>query len=165
MIVRKVVLTLGILSLFLVSPNLAHADFDKGFEASQRGDYETAIKEWMIDAGQGNADAQNSLGRMYALGKGVPVNDTEAVRWYRLAAEQGARDAQSNLGLMYATGEGVPTNYIFAYMWLNLAAAQGNELASRGIEILSNPALMTPDQIAEAQRLSAEWIKVWKIKN
>ena len=81
----------------------------------------------------------------------------EAVRWYRLAADQGYATAQYNLGNRYANGEGVPEDDLLAYMWWNLAAAQGNETAQ------SNKAQaesrMTRDQIAEAQRLSTEWIE------
>jgi hypothetical protein len=84
-------------------------------------------------------------------------DDAEAVRWYRLAAEQGQADAQSNLGYMYATGAGVPEDDVVAYMWYNLAAAQqGNENAQRSKDILEDR--MTREQIAEAQRLSTEWI-------
>lgn len=37
-------------------------------------------------ADQGNAEAQNNLGMMYGLGKGVPQDDAEAVKWLRKAA-------------------------------------------------------------------------------
>ena len=94
---------------------------------------------------------------MYANGEGVPENDVEAVRWYRLAADQGYVEAQYNLGNMYANGEGVPENYIAAYMWFNLAAAQGDDHASQNKNSLREK--MTPEQIAEAQRLSAEWLE------
>ena len=43
---------------------------------------------------------------MYDEGRGVPENDTEAVKWYRKAAEQGDASAQYNLGVMYANGWG-----------------------------------------------------------
>ena len=42
---------------------------------------------------------------MYAIGRGVPQDDAEAVRWYRLAADQGYVPALINLGNMYETGE------------------------------------------------------------
>ena len=51
---------------------------------------------------------------MYSIGKGVPQDDAEAVRWFRLAAEQGHAYAQYNLGRMYATGEGVPEDFVAA---------------------------------------------------
>ena len=42
----------------------------------------------------GLAEAQASLGFMYAEGRGVPQDDGEAVQWYRKAAEQGHSKAQ-----------------------------------------------------------------------
>jgi hypothetical protein len=56
---------------------------------------------------------------------------------------------------MYANGQGVPQDYVAAHMWLNLAAAQGNANASESRDIVANR--MTPEQIAEAQRLAREW--------
>ncbi|NIP71513.1 MAG: sel1 repeat family protein, partial [Gammaproteobacteria bacterium] len=40
-------------------------------------------------------------------GKGVPKDQSEAVKWYREAAEQGDANAQINLGVMYQKGQGV----------------------------------------------------------
>ncbi len=59
-------------------------------------------------AEQGDAAALYSIGLMYAIGRGVPQDDAEAVRWYRLAADQGYASAQGNLGSMYSTGTSVP---------------------------------------------------------
>ena len=50
-------------------------------------------------AEQGHAGAQLALGFMYAYGRGVPEDDTEAVKWYRKAAEQGHAEAQNSLGV------------------------------------------------------------------
>ena len=93
---------------------------------------------------------------MYENGEGVAQDYAEAVRWYRLAAEQGYANAQINLGGMYYNGEGVPQDYVQAHMWSNLAAAQGNANAVANRDIAAS--LMTPAQIAEAQRLAREWI-------
>jgi TPR repeat protein len=79
------------------------------------------------------------------------------VRWYRLAADQGNAFAQNNLGLMYAQGFGVPEDIVLAYMWFNLSAAQGNEAARDNKDIAEQQ--MTREQIAEAQRLSREWLE------
>ena len=49
-------------------------------------------------AEQGDATAQVNLGVRYANGRGVPQDDTEAVRWYRLAADQGYASAHSTSG-------------------------------------------------------------------
>lgn len=44
---------------------------------------------------------------------------------------------------------------VLAYKWLNLAAASGNNEAEELRKEAANS--MTPDQIAEAQKLSREW--------
>jgi TPR repeat protein len=114
-----------------------------------------AVKWYRRAAAQGNAKAQHNLGIMYDKGEGVLENDAEAVKWYRRAADQGRAKAQGNLGGMYANGEGVPEDDVQAYMWLNLSAAQGDETAIANKDVMRK--LMTPEQIAEAQKLSAEW--------
>ncbi len=58
---------------------------------------------------------------------------------------------------MYANGEGVPEDHVLAYMWFNLSAAQGVEVAPGNKDIIEQR--MTREQIAEAQRLSTEWIE------
>tara|TARA_R110000823_G_scaffold232336_2_gene358894 strand:+ start:3966 stop:4508 length:543 start_codon:yes stop_codon:yes gene_type:complete len=84
------------------------------------------FKEKQVLAEQGEANAQYLLGAMYSLGKGVPKDYKEAVKWYRKAADQGLADAQSNLGTMYEHGKGVPEDDKEAVKWYRLAADQGN---------------------------------------
>mgnify|MGYP001440917094 CR=1 FL=1 len=103
------------------------------------------------------AEAQLNLGEKYNNGDGVPQDYVEAVRWYRLAAEQGYANAQYNVGIMYADGDGVAEDNVLAYMWYNLAAAQGQQLAVSLKENIERR--MTREQIAEAQRLSTEWLE------
>jgi TPR repeat protein len=113
------------------------------------------VKWFRLAAEQGYVGTQYILGRMYDDGDGVPKNDAEAVKWYGLAAEQGYADAQLSLGFMYAEGEGVPANYVEAYKWWALSAAQGNVMAKQSRDILRG--IMTPAQIADGQKLAAEW--------
>jgi hypothetical protein len=72
-----------------------------------------------------------------------------------LAAEQGSADAQLNLGVMYGQGQGVAQDYIQAHMWFNLAGASGNADGIKYRDIVAGK--MTPDQIAESERLTREW--------
>ena len=119
-----------------------------------------ALRWYRLAAEQGYANAQVTLGYVYARGEGVPEDDSEALRWYRLAAEQGDMTAQLRLGFMYATGEagdGGPEDDVLAYMWANLAAAQGSSAAPNVKNIIEER--MTREQIAEAQRLSREWLE------
>ena len=94
--------------------------FEDGLAAYERGDYETALREFRPLAEQGDASAQFNLGVIYSNGLGVPQ---DSVKWFRLAAEQGLTDAQFRLGTMYTLGWGVPTNKVRAYKWYSLAAA------------------------------------------
>jgi TPR repeat protein len=118
------------LSLLLANGGIAYAqDFERGYKAAEKGDYATALKEWLPLAEQGDAQAQYNLGLMYNIGQGVPQNYQEALRLYSLAAAQGNADAQSNLGSAYERGRGVPQDYKEALKWYRLAAAQGYDLA------------------------------------
>ncbi len=105
------------------------ADFQKGLNAVQSGDYATALREWKPLAKQGNANAQYSLGWMYYKGQGVPQDDKTAVKWYRLAAKQGDARAQYSLGVMYRKGKGVPQDDKTAVKLFRLAAKPGNAFA------------------------------------
>jgi TPR repeat protein len=78
-----------------------------------------------------------------------------ALRLIRPLAEQGDASAQYNLGVFYDNGLGVPQDKVSAYMWLNLAATQGKEGAATFRDLVAR--LMTPAQIAEAQKLAREW--------
>ena len=118
-------------------------------------DYAEAVKWVSLAADQGYAEAQNNLGWCYENGVGVPKDYAEAVKWYRLAADQGNSNAQNNLGLCYDRNQGVPRDDVLAYMWFNLAGASGSETGYNNRESISKR--MTPEQIAEAQKLSREW--------
>ena len=131
------------------------SSYQEGREAYECGDYDTAVQEFRPLADQGDALAQATLGLMYAEGEGVAQDYQEAVRWYRLAAEQGHASGQFSLGAMYVAGQGVPKDYVLAHMWMNMAAAKRVKKAVKGRDLLE--ILMTPAQLAEAQRLAREW--------
>jgi len=78
-----------------------------------------------------------------------------ALRIVRPLAERGDANAQYNLGVFYDNGLGVPQDRIRAYMWLDLAAMQGRESAATFRDLVAR--VMTPGQIAEAQKLAREW--------
>jgi TPR repeat protein len=96
---------------------------------------------------------------MYFNGKGVAQDYAEAVKWFRKAAEQGDAFAQARLGAMYILGQGVPQDYVMAHMFLNLAAASLTDPAMQSSTAALRKtvaAKMTPEQIAEAQKLARE---------
>lgn len=148
------VCTTAVLILALVGSVNADALHD-GVTAYKRNDYMEAMRILRPIAEQGVSGAQLSLGFMYANGLGVTQNYTQAAKWYRKAAEQGYAPAQNNLGVMYGLGRGVPQNYVEAHKWFNLAAASGLSMAAEVRNSLAK--YMTPEQIAEAQKLASEW--------
>jgi len=150
----KSLLATLVVSLSLAAPVLA-GPFEDGEAAYERGDYVTALRLMRPLAEQGQTNAQYFIGMMYAIGNGVRQDYVEAVKWFRKAAEQGDASAQNSLGSMYLNGYGVSQDYVVAHKWFNLAAARGNKLAERNRVTVS--IAMTPDQIAEAQRLAREW--------
>ena len=154
--IRSLLIVAALLMMAAVSPPAMAGDFDKGMTAYNRGDYAAALAEWRPLAEQGDAFAQYSLGVMYDKGWGVPQDYTEAARWYRMAAEQGDASAQNNLGLMYAKGEGVPMDGAVAYMWFNIAATAGDQNALYNRNRVQKH--LTPEQIAEGQRLTRQCI-------
>ena len=110
----------------LLLPCIASAaDLETGLAAYFEGDYETCLAECQPLAEEGNADAQFCVGRLYANGFGVAMNDDLALQWYGRAAEQGHGEAQYSLALMHANGWGVAMNDAEAAKWYQLAAEAG----------------------------------------
>jgi len=75
----------------------------------------------------------------------------------RSRAITGDVESQYMLGEKYYKGDGVIKDYVEAYLWLNLAAANGHKTALKSREKLEKK--MTPDQVAEGQKLSREWLQ------
>jgi TPR repeat protein len=78
----------------------------------------------------------------------------EAARLLRAAATAGVGIAQLSIGRMYRDGIGVPRDFVEAYAWFSAAGDNNvmDGLAYRG-EIAKQ---MTPEQITEGKRLSAQ---------
>ncbi|MDH3821900.1 MAG: sel1 repeat family protein [Gammaproteobacteria bacterium] len=100
-------------------------DFQKGWNAYNSADYETALAEWEALADSGDVDAAYGMGLLYGNGFGVDMNDELALKYYGLAAEKGHADAQFNLAVMHQNGWGVPQSDETANKWYALAAEQG----------------------------------------
>lgn len=115
------------IALFFGCPALA--DFYTGVVAYNKGDYATALREWVPLAQKGHPNAQNNLGVMYREGEGVKQSYKEASKWFKLSALQGDAEAQNNLGWLYDNGWGVSQDYNEAVKWYKRSAEQGDGLA------------------------------------
>ena len=124
---------------FLLAPAiLLAADLQKGLDAYNEADYETSLAECQPLADEGNAEAQFCVGRLYANGFGVPMDDALALKWYGLAAASGHAEAQFCLAVMHANGWGVPMNDVAAANYYRLAAEQGFMQAQTSLAFLYN---------------------------
>ena len=176
-----------ILSVVLVSVIPAQADFAAGKRAYEQADYPTALKEVRPLAERGNPEAQALLGVMYNLGRGVPLDLSQAEKWYKAAADQGNAQAECQLGSMYlrrdparglkllklSAEQGFSDSYLllgWAYMSVKevprdlVQADMWLNLAVAHDDPLGSPQrarcerLMTADQVAKARALAAEWM-------
>jgi TPR repeat protein len=96
------------------------------------------------------------LGRAHLTGEGgVPQDVGLFVALTRRAAALGERNAQFAVGRLYLDGTGVPQDYVQAHLWSNLAASRGVAAAPKQRDEIA--AKMTPQQIAEAQKLASAW--------
>lgn len=114
-----------------------------------------AAKWYRRAAEHGDASAQHSLGEMYRGGRGVPRDLAGAVKWPRSAAEQGHSKAFTDMGQMYWEGLGVPQDQVRTYVWWKVGSDAGDKESKELCQLAA--AQMTPEKIAEAERLALNW--------
>jgi len=74
-------------------------------------------------------------------------------------AESGDANAQYKLGNDYMYGaEGKSIDNVLALKWLLISSKNGSVQAAHLIDIIKSPVFMSPEQIGEAQRLSAAFV-------
>ena len=107
-------------------------------------------------ARSGNADAEELIGVMHAMGLGVPRDDARAFDWYLRAAMKGHPGAQSGVGWYYEVGRGLPApDPVRAYLWYTLSAIGGDPDAAVSQEELAKR--MTKAEIAKALEMVADY--------
>jgi hypothetical protein len=134
------------------------------------------VRILMAKALAGNTNAQASLGDHYAHGDGVMRDRVKAAAWYIVASSRGSqratksaveisRDLQPfeiaqvrfNLGTMFRDGIGTSADLMTSYLWFSLANTAGDVRAPGAQRNLEQ--VMTPSQIAEGRRRTAQWLK------
>ncbi|MCK5382207.1 MAG: sel1 repeat family protein, partial [Gammaproteobacteria bacterium] len=90
---------------------------------------EGRFKKVLAKAEKGNAESQYKLGKMYAEGVGVSMDNAKSTQAFESAAEQGHAKAEYNLGLRHYEGIGVKRNRTTAYKWFKAAADQNDPAA------------------------------------
>jgi TPR repeat protein len=92
-----------------------------------------AVKYLQKAADSGVPLAQYRMGLAYYLGRGMPLNYTNAAGWFFTAARQGHAVAQNNLGVHYFQGLGVQQNIAQAVKWYTCSAEQGYRSAQKNL--------------------------------
>lgn len=88
---------LGVALLVLAFSASASADFERGMQAYQEGDYTTAFNEIKAAAENGDERAYGKLGAFYLYGSGTPRSLTEAYAWFSVADDWGDQFAERYL--------------------------------------------------------------------
>ena len=143
--------------LFFATP--AQADMETARDLMEAGDYAQARALFEVYARSGNAEAEELIGVIYALGLGVARDDARAFEWYLRASLKGHPGAQSGLGWYYEVGRGLPApDMVRAYLWYALSAIGGDPDALDSLELIT-PRL-TADERARAEILIDDY-KGW----
>jgi TPR repeat protein len=141
----------------LATPVLA--DIEDARDLMEEGRFEEAYDALWPAARSGNAEAEELIGVMYALGLGVDQDYVRAFDWYLRSAMKGHAGAQSGVGWYYETGLGLPaTDLVRAFLWYQLSTIGGDPDAAISVEEVVKK--MTPDQIEHAQQLVDDY-RVW----
>lgn len=153
---RKAVMAMTVALMAL--PAVALADIEKARDLMEENRFAEAMQELEPAARSGNADAEELIGVMYAMGLGVERDDIRAFDWYLRSALKGHAGAQSGVGWYYETGRGLPApDLVRAYTWYVLSAIGGDPDAAISQEEVVKK--MTGDEIEKAHVLIDDYRK------
>lgn len=148
-----------IIASALLTAQPAFAGLEEGRDFMEANDFSAAMQEFLPLARSGNADAEELIGVMYALGLGVERDDERAFEWYLRSSLKGHPGAQSGIGWYYEMGRGMPApDLVRAYTWYVLSAIGGDPDAAISQEEVVKK--MTKEQIDKAHILIDDY-KSW----
>lgn len=151
--------SIGTTACLLLICSTTHAELELARDLMDTGEYQAAYTELWPAARSGNAEAEELIGVMYAMGLGVERNDHRAFDWYLRSAMKGHAGAQSGVGWYYEIGRGLPAiDLVRAYMWYTLSAIGGDPDAAISLEEVVKK--MNQDQIDAAHSLIEDY-KAW----
>ena len=108
-------------------------------------------------ANLGDAEAQREFGLMHYKGLGTVRGEQKAIKWLKLSAEMGDVTGQGILGGKYFLGRrGFVEDLVLSHMWFNISVANGSSSTYYKTMVEE---YLTPDQLAEAQKLAREWME------
>lgn len=108
----------------------------KWYHKAQEQNYAGVIEWFHSAAEKGDVQAQFCLGVVHFSGRGVPVDQNEALKWFLKAAEGRHAKAQYWLGCWFNRREGTSNNKTEAMKWFRRAAEQGDAGAQRELSLM-----------------------------
>ena len=147
------------ITFIIFIPVVAFAELEIARDLMEEGKFKEAMQELLPAARSGNAEAEELIGVMYAMGLGVKRDDVRAFEWYLRASLKGHPGAQSGIGWYYEVGRGLPApDLVRAYTWYVLSAIGGDPDAAISQEEVIKK--MTPEEIEKAHILIDDY-KSW----
>ena len=135
------------------------AEIENARDLMEENRFVEAMMELRPAAQSGNAEAEELIGIMYAMGLGVERDDMRAFDWYLRASLKGHPGAQSGIGWYYEVGRGMPApDLVRAYMWYVLSAIGGDPDAAISQEEVIKK--MSKEQIDQAIKMVKDY-KDW----
>ncbi len=151
---RRLCCVIAFAALFTVTP--VSAEIEQARQMMENSEFPEAFALLEPAARAGNADAEELIGVMYAMGLGVEQDDVRAFEWYLRSAMKGHPGAQSGVGWYFETGRGIAApDFVRAYLWYTLSAIGGDPDARLTLEDLVPR--MTPEQIEQGRRLASDY--------
>jgi TPR repeat protein len=143
----------------IMASGLRAASIEEARDLMESGQFVEAREALWPAARSGNADAEELIGVMYALGLGVEKDLTRAFEWYMRSAMKGHPGAQSGVAWYYEVGLGMPSiDLTRAYLWYVLSAIGGDPDAAISQEEVVKK--MTAEEIEHAHKLIDDY-RVW----
>ena len=109
---RQSIVFFLLLFWFLSASTIVRAEIEHARDLMEANEFEAAYKELWPAARSGNADAEELIGVMYAMGLGVRQDYQRAFDWYLRSALKGHPGAQSGVGWYYELGLGLSLIHI-----------------------------------------------------
>ena len=123
-------------------------------EASSPGDWYQVMGMDELDQELGTADREIFN---YSVDYYTREIYASAYKGFCELAGKNCAASQYFLGVMYLKGYGVLQDFVQAHIWFNIAASKGYGKARSHLDKLTKR--MSPDQIAEAQKLARERVE------
>jgi len=129
---RRAIAFLGLLAAALLgcAETPSTVAYNRGVDAYRAGDFAQARTEWARSVEEGDPDAMNNLGYLWARGFGGEADLARAVALWERAARLGQSESMLHLGVAYERGVGVAKDEAQAYAWYFCAVR--NAEAGRG---------------------------------